>query len=42
MRAFGIEVKKEEVKQIFSEIGKEITEMINFNEFSHVMIPRIG
>ena len=31
--AFGIETKKEEMKKYYNELGKEISESINYEEF---------
>ena len=31
MKAFGMEVKKQEVRDIYAELGKEIKEGLNFN-----------
>ncbi len=41
MKAFGIEVKKQDVRDIYAEMGKEIKEGLNFNEFLGVMSSRM-
>ena len=42
MIAFGIQVKKEDIKTIYKELGKDINEALNFKEFIEIMQPRIG
>lgn len=41
MKAFGMEVKKQDVRDIYAELGKELKEGLNFNEFSGVMTSRM-
>jgi Ca2+-binding EF-hand superfamily protein len=41
MKAFGMEVKKQDVRDIYAEMGKEIKEGLNFNEFLNVMTSRM-
>ena len=41
MKAFGMEVKKQDVRDIYAELGKEIKEGLNFNEFLGVMTGRM-
>ena len=41
MKAFGMEVRKQEVRDIYAELGKEIKEGLNFNEFLGVMTARM-
>lgn len=42
MKAFGLEVKKQDVRDIYAELGKEIREGLSFNEFLGVMGARMG
>jgi len=37
MIAFGIQVKKEDIKIIYKELGKDINESLNFQEFIEIM-----
>ena len=37
MKAFGMEIKKQDVRDIYGEMGKEIKEGLNFNEFVTIM-----
>jgi Ca2+-binding EF-hand superfamily protein len=41
MKAFGLEVKKDDVRQAMKAIGKEVTDTIVFDEFLKIMAPRI-
>ena len=41
MKAFGMEVKKQDVRDIYSEIGKEIKEGLTLNEFINIMTNRM-
>lgn len=41
MKAFGMEIKKQDVRDIYAELGKEIKEGLNFNEFLGVMTNRM-
>lgn len=41
MKAFGMEIKKQDVRDIYAELGKEIKEGLNFNEFMGVMTTRM-
>ena len=37
-----MEIKKQDVRDIYSEMGKEIKEGLSFNEFLNVMTSRMG
>lgn len=37
MKAFGMEVKKQDIRDIYAEMGKEIKEGLTFNEFVTIM-----
>lgn len=41
MKAFGMEIKKQDVRDIYAEMGKDIKEGLNFNEFQTVMTSRM-
>ena len=41
MKAFGMEIKKQDVRDIYAEMGKDIKEGLNFNEFQGVMSARM-
>jgi centrin-1 len=41
MKAFGLDVKKQDVRDIYSELAKEIKEGLSFNEFLGVMSSRM-
>ena len=41
MKAFGMDIKKQDVRDIYSELGKEIKEGLTFNEFVTVMSNRM-
>jgi Ca2+-binding EF-hand superfamily protein len=41
MKAFGMDVKKQDVRDIYSELGKEIKEGLSFNEFLAIMTNRM-
>jgi len=41
MKAFGMEIKKQDVRDIYAEMCKEIKEGLNFNEFLGVMTARM-
>lgn len=41
MKAFGMEIKKQDVRDIYAELGKDIKEGLNFNEFQSVMTSRM-
>lgn len=41
MKAFGMDVKKQDVRDIYAELGKEIKEGLSFNEFLGVMTARM-
>lgn len=41
MKAFGMEIKKQDVRDIYAELGKDIKEGLNFNEFLGVMTSRM-
>jgi centrin-1 len=42
MRALGFEVKKDEIRKIFIELDKEVTQKVDYDEFIRVMTPRMG
>ena len=42
MKAYGLQVKKSDIKEIFSNMNKSLTETINFAEFKTIMLPRLG
>jgi centrin-1 len=42
MKAFGLDIKKHDIRVIMRSINKDITETITFQEFANLMIPRIG
>lgn len=41
MKAFGLDVKKQDIRDIYAELGKEIKEGLSFNEFVTVMSSRM-
>jgi Ca2+-binding EF-hand superfamily protein len=41
MKAFGMEVKKQDIRDIYAEIGKEIKEGLTFNDFIGIMSTRM-
>jgi Ca2+-binding EF-hand superfamily protein len=41
MKAFGMDVKKQDVRDIYSELGKEIKEGLSLNEFLGIMTNRM-
>jgi Ca2+-binding protein (EF-Hand superfamily) len=41
MKAFGLDVKKEDVRNALKSIGKDVTDTIVFDEFVKIMAPRI-
>ena len=41
MKAFGMEIKKQDVRDIYAELGKEIKEGLSLNEFMGVMTSRM-
>ena len=41
MKAFGIDVKKEELKNAIKGLGKEPTDQIVFEEFVKIITPRL-
>jgi len=41
MKAFGMEVKKQDIRDIYAEIGKEIKEGLTFNDFLGIMSIRM-
>jgi len=41
MKAFGMEVKKQDIRDIYAEIGKEIKEGLTFNDFLGIMSTRM-
>jgi Ca2+-binding EF-hand superfamily protein len=41
MKAFGIEVKKQDVRDLYAEMGKDIKQGLNFSEFLGVMTAKM-
>ena len=41
MKAFGMDIKKQDVRDIYVELGKEIKEGLSLNEFMGVMTNRM-
>eukprot|EP00745_Piridium_sociabile_P040261 TRINITY_DN76899_c0_g1_i1.p1 TRINITY_DN76899_c0_g1~~TRINITY_DN76899_c0_g1_i1.p1 ORF type:complete len:122 (-),score=16.95 TRINITY_DN76899_c0_g1_i1:53-373(-) len=41
MRALGFDVKKDQIRKILSDIGKDSTASINYDEFEEVMTGRM-
>lgn len=41
MKAFGMEIKKQDIRDIYAELGKEIKDGLNFNEFLNIMTARM-
>eukprot|EP00494_Astrolonche_serrata_P029881 UN30148 len=41
MRALGLDVKKDELRKIMFDLDKETTSEINYEEFIHIMTPRL-
>ena len=41
MKAFGMEIKKQDVRDIYADLRKDIKEGLNFNEFQSVMTSRM-
>ena len=41
MKAFGIEAKKEDIRNSMKNIGKEISDTIVFEEFVKIMLPKL-
>jgi centrin-1 len=42
LRALGFEVKKEELRQLLAEVGCNVNNTIDFNEFMHVLLLKAG
>jgi Ca2+-binding EF-hand superfamily protein len=42
MKAFGIEVKKQDIRDLYAEMGKDIKEGLNLSEFVGVMTSKMG
>lgn len=42
MKAFGMEVKKQDVRDIYAQMGKQIKQGISYNEFITIMTYRMG
>ena len=42
MRALGFEVRKPELKNVLQEHGKQLTDTVNFTEFSAIVTPRMA
>lgn len=42
MKAFGMDIKKQDVRDIYAELGKDIKEGLNLGEFMGVMTNRMG
>lgn len=41
MKAFGMEIKKQDVRDIYAELGKEIKEGLSLSEFIGIMTSRM-
>lgn len=41
MKAFGIEVKKQDVRDLYAEMGKDIKDGLNFQDFVGVMTSKM-
>jgi Ca2+-binding EF-hand superfamily protein len=41
MLAFGIDVKKEDIRKIYHDLGKEVSDSVNFAEFVQIMSVRL-
>ncbi len=41
MKAFGMEVKKQDIRDIYAEMGKQIKEGLTINEFTNIMTSRM-
>jgi len=41
MKAFGIEVKKQDIRDLYSEMGKDIKDGLNFQDFVGVMTSKM-
>ncbi len=41
MKAFGLDVKKEDIKNIMRGIKKDTKDTVNFAEFTNIMVPRL-
>ncbi len=41
MKAFGLDVKKDDIRAAMKAIGKEVNDTIVFDEFIKIMAPRI-
>jgi Ca2+-binding EF-hand superfamily protein len=42
MKAFGMDVKKQDVRDIYAGMGKDIKEGISYNDFVSIMTERMG
>ena len=42
MRALGFECKKEEIRRIMSDLGKDLTSTVDYDDFLSVVGPRMG
>jgi len=42
MKAFSVSIKKEELRKIIRDLGKQTTEGITFGEFLQIMGPRMS
>jgi centrin-1 len=42
MKAFGVEAKKQDIRDLFADHGKDVKEGINFSEFTAMMSSRMG
>ena len=41
MKAFGIEIKKQDIRDLFADHGKDIKEGINFGDFTGMMASKM-
>lgn len=41
MKAFGIDIKKQDIRDLFADHGKDVKEGINFGEFTAMMSSRM-
>ena len=41
LSALSVKISKEEIKQIYADLGKDIREKINFDEFQEIVTPRL-
>ena len=41
MEAFGLKISKNDIKQIYRDLGKDFNENISYNEYLRIMISRL-